>query len=189
MADTIAQTIKRFREERKLSKARLARESGISDAYLVQIEKGDRTPSDAVLVNLARALRIAPHHLFIPAGLYHPDRVARAREVADSWIAHEETESGTTLDDDARDRLLDRAFDYLDREDAIDEHMRREGTDREEEERNFMREEFPLKLSAEEYWGWDKRTAWAPEGWNDLSARDRHLVQQLITRLVQLQSN
>lgn len=187
MSESIGGVIKALRESRKLSKARLARESGISDAYLVQIEKGDRTPSAAVLRHIARALRIAPHRLLIPGGHYDADLLAKAESHTRIKIEFIESERGEPLDEDGRDRLLHASLDELERSAAQTEAF--ENADPEELQRFMDRMTDPDSMSSDEYWNleWEADTPWAPEGWADLSDRDRSIVQQLITRLAQLQ--
>ncbi len=68
MAETIGQSIAKLRAEKGLSRARTAREAGISNAYLVQIEKGDRNPSESVVRKLASALDASSYKLMCLAG-------------------------------------------------------------------------------------------------------------------------
>lgn len=180
MQEHIGLTIKRLREERKLSKARLAREAGFSDAYLVQIEKGDRTPSESVLRSLAKALRVPPHTLLLPTGYYSDKDLALAREMVARVQEHEEAERGRVLTPEELDRLLALQLDSL----SPSRNMSDE--DYEAEELHYRRLYKPLSLSPEEFWQWNKSQAWAPEHWNTLTERDRRLVQELINRLVEL---
>jgi transcriptional regulator with XRE-family HTH domain len=48
----------------KISQRELAKASGVSDSYLSQVERGQYTPSAAVLTSLARAFGIAPEVLY-----------------------------------------------------------------------------------------------------------------------------
>ena len=51
--------LKRLREDRGWSMAKLADEAGVTDAYIAQLETGKRlNPSLGVLKRLARALRV-----------------------------------------------------------------------------------------------------------------------------------
>lgn len=176
MSEHIGVTIKKLREERKLSKARLAREAGFSDAYLVQIEKGDRNPSESVLRSLAKALRVPPHALLIPAGCYTEDVIASAREYADYRRERLEARFERPLTEQEYDRLLS-----IELEQADAWSQAPEGIDLE-----MQRREQPLSLSAEDFWEWNESRAWAPEHWDTLTKRDRALVQELINRLVEL---
>ncbi|MDZ4655878.1 MAG: helix-turn-helix transcriptional regulator [Coriobacteriia bacterium] len=185
MAEHIGLTVKKFREERKLSKARLAREAGFSDAYLVQIEKGDRTPSAAVLESLAKALRIPPHRLLIPAGHYAETDLTHAQADAKRIAARIEAARGSTLSEEEQDRLLALSLKYLDFAQAEEAHF----ADEEVMAAllvDHVRDTDPLALTPEEFWQWDVKGSWAPEHWNSLTERDRKLVQQLINRLVEL---
>lgn len=177
MAEHIGQTIKRLRESRKLSKARLAREAGFSDPYLVQIEKGDRTPSESVLIAIAKALRVPPHTLLIPAGAYSQQTLDLAAEMVERQRQHFEEERGAALTPEELDRLLALQLENL--------HQWDHPTP-EDDEKEYRRISAPLSLTAEEFWQWDESEAWAPEHWNTLTERDRQLVQELINRLVEL---
>jgi transcriptional regulator with XRE-family HTH domain len=61
-----------LREQRRtaeLSLRELAREAGVSNPYLSQVERGLRKPSAEVLNKIAGALQISAEHLFVQAGL------------------------------------------------------------------------------------------------------------------------
>jgi transcriptional regulator with XRE-family HTH domain len=61
-----------LREQRRtaeLSLRELAREAGVSNPYLSQVERGLRKPSAEVLHKIAGALQISAEHLFVQAGL------------------------------------------------------------------------------------------------------------------------
>jgi len=180
VAEHIGMTIKKLREERKLSKSRLAREAGFSDAYLVQIEKGQRNPSASVLRSIAKVLRVPPHVLLLPAGHYDEETLALAREMAQRVQEREEAERGRALTSEELDRLLAVQLEGLDLSHQIAE------ADLEAEELEYRRQHDPLSLSPEQFWQWNESEAWAPEHWNTLTQRDRNLVQELINRLVEL---
>lgn len=184
MSEHVGQVIKSLREERKLSKSRLARESGFSDAYLVQIEKGDRRPSDSVLRALARALRVPPHKLLIPAGYYTPEELRGAYYELAQAIDTAEEKRGPLSDAD-KDRLLALALEVVEEARSREEYYKDDKA-HEASYRQYQRHEDPLAMTPEEFWDWDVATSWAPEHWNSLTTRDRKLVQQLINRLVQL---
>jgi len=57
------------RERQNLTKAELARRSGVSPPYLSQIESGDRSPSEAVLRRIAGALGVMNIDLLEAAGM------------------------------------------------------------------------------------------------------------------------
>ena len=61
-----------LREQRlaaKLSLRQLAEQTGVSNPYLSQIERGLRRPSAEVLQQLAKALRVSAETLYIRAGI------------------------------------------------------------------------------------------------------------------------
>jgi len=51
----------------------LAEQTGVSNPYLSQIERGLRRPSAEVLQQLAKALRISAEQLYVQAGILNPD--------------------------------------------------------------------------------------------------------------------
>ncbi len=177
MSETVGQVLKRLREDRKLSKSRLSREAGVSDAYIVQIEKGDRSPSETVLRRLAHVLRVPPHQLLVPAGFYLPEAVEDIERRAHEALEHAEF-TGRELQPDLYDRLLAREYDELD---AL-QHI----TDDEWasiDAQSAGRSEFDLP--ADVFWGWNKPLdVWPPEHWDKLTDSDRRMVQKLINRLM-----
>ena len=65
-----------LREQRlaaSLSLRQLADQTGVSNPYLSQIERGLRRPSAEVLQQLAKALRISAETLYVRAGILDPD--------------------------------------------------------------------------------------------------------------------
>jgi transcriptional regulator with XRE-family HTH domain len=65
-----------LREQRvaaKLSLRQLAQQTGISNPYLSQIERGLRRPSAEVLQQLAKGLRISAETLYVRAGILNLD--------------------------------------------------------------------------------------------------------------------
>lgn len=75
-----------LREQRlaaKLSLRQLAEQTGVSNPYLSQIERGLRRPSAEVLQQLAKALRVSAETLYVRAGIFDPDNgEARSVELA-----------------------------------------------------------------------------------------------------------
>jgi len=66
-----------LREQRvaaRLSLRQLAAQTGVSNPYLSQIERGLRRPSAEVLQQLAKGLRISAETLYIRAGILSPDQ-------------------------------------------------------------------------------------------------------------------
>src|SRR5206468_12719430 len=64
--------IRRERELAQLSIRQLAELCGISNPYLIQIERGLRTPSSLILQSLARGLRLSAESLYAQAGILDP---------------------------------------------------------------------------------------------------------------------
>ena len=65
-----------LREQRRgaqLTLRQLADQTGVSNPYLSQIERGLRKPSADVLQQLAKALRISAETLYIRAGILEPE--------------------------------------------------------------------------------------------------------------------
>ena len=65
-----------LREQRvsaRLTLRQLAEQTGVSNPYLSQIERGLRRPSAEVLQQLAKALRISAEQLYLRAGIVSPD--------------------------------------------------------------------------------------------------------------------
>jgi transcriptional regulator with XRE-family HTH domain len=67
----------------QLSLRQLAEQTGVSNPYLSQIERGLRRPSAEVLQQLAKALRVSAETLYIHAGILSPeDGEVRSVELA-----------------------------------------------------------------------------------------------------------
>src|SRR3954452_9861608 len=65
-----------LREQRvsaQLSLRQLAEQTGVSNPYLSQIERGLRRPSAEVLQQIAKALRISAETLYVRAGILDPE--------------------------------------------------------------------------------------------------------------------
>ena len=75
-----------LREQRlaaSLSLRQLAEQTGVSNPYLSQIERGLRRPSAEVLQQLAKALRISAETLYVRAGILNAeDEETRSVELA-----------------------------------------------------------------------------------------------------------
>ena len=61
--------IREQRQHAKLSLRKLAQDTGVSNPYLSQIERGLRKPSAEILQQLAKGLRISAEQLYVQAGL------------------------------------------------------------------------------------------------------------------------
>jgi len=71
------------RRTAQLSLRQLAEQTGISNPYLSQIERGLRKPSAEVLQQLAKALRVSAETLYVRAGILDPaDHPATSVEMA-----------------------------------------------------------------------------------------------------------
>ncbi|MGN6780508.1 MAG: helix-turn-helix domain-containing protein [Marmoricola sp.] len=67
----------------QLSLRQLAEQTGVSNPYLSQIERGLRRPSAEVLQQIAKALRISAEQLYVQAGILSADDgPARSVELA-----------------------------------------------------------------------------------------------------------
>ena len=71
------------RRAAELSLRQLAEQTGVSNPYLSQIERGLRKPSAEVLQQLAKALRVSAETLYVRAGILDPtDHPATTVETA-----------------------------------------------------------------------------------------------------------
>jgi transcriptional regulator with XRE-family HTH domain len=61
------------RRTAQLSLRQLADQTGISNPYLSQIERGLRKPSAEVLLQLSKALRVSAETLYVRAGILDPE--------------------------------------------------------------------------------------------------------------------
>jgi transcriptional regulator with XRE-family HTH domain len=66
---SLGEYLREQRRSAELSLRELAREAGVSNPYLSQVERGLRKPSAEVLHKIAGALQISAAHLFVQAGL------------------------------------------------------------------------------------------------------------------------
>ena len=89
-----------LREQRlaaKLSLRQLAEQTGVSNPYLSQIERGLRRPSAEVLQQLAKALRISAETLYVRAGILDPEdgevRSVELAILADSGLTERQKQS------------------------------------------------------------------------------------------------
>ena len=89
-----------LREQRvnaELSLRQLAEQTGVSNPYLSQIERGLRKPSAEVLQQLAKALRISAETMYVRAGILDPDedgaRSVELAVLADSGLTERQKQS------------------------------------------------------------------------------------------------
>jgi transcriptional regulator with XRE-family HTH domain len=73
---TLGEFIREQRNGSQISLRQLAKQAGISNPYLSQIERGLRKPSAEILQQIAKALRISAESLYVHAGLLDADALA-----------------------------------------------------------------------------------------------------------------
>jgi transcriptional regulator with XRE-family HTH domain len=71
--ENLGEYLREQRESAGLSLRKLAEQTGVSNPYLSQIERGLRRPSAEVLQQLAKALRISAETLYVRAGILDPN--------------------------------------------------------------------------------------------------------------------
>jgi transcriptional regulator with XRE-family HTH domain len=71
--ESLGEYLREQRSSARLTLRQLADQTGISNPYLSQIERGLRKPSAEVLQQLAKALRISAQTLYVRAGILDPD--------------------------------------------------------------------------------------------------------------------
>jgi transcriptional regulator with XRE-family HTH domain len=71
--ESLGDYLREQRTSAQLSLRQLAEQTGVSNPYLSQIERGLRRPSAEVLQQLAKALRISAETLYVRAGILAPD--------------------------------------------------------------------------------------------------------------------
>ncbi len=71
--NTLGDFIAGQRRAAELTLRQLAEQTGISNPYLSQIERGLRRPSAEVLQQLAKALRVSAETLYVRAGILDPE--------------------------------------------------------------------------------------------------------------------
>lgn len=98
--DGLGEYLKEQRTGARLSLRQLADQTGVSNPYLSQIERGLRKPSAEVLQSLAKALRISAEQLYVHAGILRPEdgevRSVELAVLADSGLS--ERQKQTLLD-------------------------------------------------------------------------------------------
>lgn len=71
--ESLGDYLKEQRTSAQLTLRQLAEQTGVSNPYLSQIERGLRRPSAEVLQQLAKALRISADQLYVRAGIVSPE--------------------------------------------------------------------------------------------------------------------
>jgi transcriptional regulator with XRE-family HTH domain len=69
----VGRYIREQRRQAELSLRNLAKQAGVSNPYLSQIERGLRQPSAKILKDIAKALRISAETLYLRAGILDAD--------------------------------------------------------------------------------------------------------------------
>jgi transcriptional regulator with XRE-family HTH domain len=69
---TLGEYIREQRESAEVSLRQLAKNAGVSNPYLSQVERGLKKPSAEILGQIASALRISAETLYVRAGLLEP---------------------------------------------------------------------------------------------------------------------
>jgi transcriptional regulator with XRE-family HTH domain len=69
----VGRYIREQRRQAELSLRNLAKQAGVSNPYLSQIERGLRQPSSKILKDIAKALRISAETLYLRAGILDSD--------------------------------------------------------------------------------------------------------------------
>jgi transcriptional regulator with XRE-family HTH domain len=82
---SLGEFLQEQRRNAQLSLRQLADQTGVSNPYLSQIERGLRRPSADVLQQIAKALRISAEALYVRAGLL--DRPRSDHTVEDAILA------------------------------------------------------------------------------------------------------
>ncbi len=154
MKTRIGSLVTELREKLGYSKARLAREADISHGYLSQIEKGERVPSSKVLRRLASVLGVPSYELEKAAGL-----------VSETDVEY----------------LLSSLEQALERDEGGKRAKTVKRTSRATPPLPDKLTELLFRLMPE--MAGARASVAGPEGWSELSPRDRRLVQQLIKRL------
>jgi transcriptional regulator with XRE-family HTH domain len=67
--NSIGEYIRQQREQAKISLRQLAEQTGVSNPYLSQVERGLRKPSADILQQIAKGLRISAEALYVQAGI------------------------------------------------------------------------------------------------------------------------
>src|ERR1700752_2207841 len=80
--ESLGDYLRELRVANRLSLRHLADQTGVSNPYLSQIERGLRRPSAEVLQQLAKALRVSAEQLYVRAGIVSPAHSSGSVELA-----------------------------------------------------------------------------------------------------------
>jgi len=101
-----ADAVKVMREQRHLTKAELAEQSGLAPSYLSRLESGDyKSPSIETLVSIARGMEMDPRDLLVLSGYVPEDYVSSARVVSEEQVVRITQEAIRRISEVARDSL------------------------------------------------------------------------------------
>jgi transcriptional regulator with XRE-family HTH domain len=73
LSESLGDYLREQRRGAQLTLRQLAEQTGVSNPYLSQIERGLRRPSAGVLQQLAKALRVSAETLYVRAGILEAD--------------------------------------------------------------------------------------------------------------------
>ena len=90
--------IREQREHAQVSLRQLAKNAGVSNPYLSQIERGLRKPSADVLQQIAKALRVSAEVLYVRAGILEPSDPSEVRDAIITDTAITERQKQVLLD-------------------------------------------------------------------------------------------
>lgn len=83
---SVGDFIREQRRQAQLSLRKLAKQAGVSNPYLSQIERGLRRPSAEILQAIAKGLRISAETLYVRAGILDEEK---GHDVVESILADE----------------------------------------------------------------------------------------------------
>jgi len=183
MDNPAVKLIKTMRKSQLMSVRRLARESGLSAAYVSQIESGTRPLTPRATTKIADALRIPPYALLSEAGFIPAEHVEKARAMV------------TRAENETPEMLGKRDFDW-----AVADYLFALGDDPygtglqygpvppSLDWRQLDPEAPAPMLDVARQWATEqaakqKREVPPIEGWDELSDADRTFVQQMVNKL------
>ena len=191
-----ATTITRHREALGWSKRRLARASGLSAPYVVQMESGERPVTVKALARIADAVGLHPYALLTEAGFIPADHVREAEAMAAEGMKDPEIANRARADDTGG-KLTWLIADYLmllgddpyglgpDAAPlvAIDwSTLAPERWKAMQESGGRIKTLSGVIEEAHEWIANERRAPTAIEGWNELTDTQRALVQQLVNQ-------
>src|SRR6478736_4177391 len=137
---TLGEYIREQREAAEVSLRQLAKNAGVSNPYLSQVERGLKKPSAEILGQIASALRISAETLYVRAGLLEPragNAAVTEAIAADESLTERHRQEGRDVDhrrceEDRHEDHRDREEDHRDREED-GEHDLRQGQGRDDQ--------------------------------------------------------